>query len=658
MRTPIECAGLRRYICGMLSALALSVAASAGAQEWPEPPEVNGSYHSGDLEKAKKVETFLSCNRDNIYCSDPLAQKYKQRLLESAAAAISRMPDVEGRLDMAPSLIAPSHTAAFHQSVLRCGRNAEMMCFSVAKGAKGAYKSYDLLSNVPAEVFTGDTCKPVVEKACTIGLLSERIDAWNKRNTEEDSNPVLALHDPGFNCLRINSAAMQTVCRDGELSALHRKMLEQLSLLSGKTSLSELPHDRAQVLSDSYWYTSTYGCHNDKKCIQAKIEERIADIAEIATELDAVSLQTAAREAELEAERRLEEIAARREHLSDLMGGVVDDATMPPTSSFRQFEDFREYQRAIKIAEIEKGLSELTGREGRVYRGLWFWSQFRDPSSMRTVFRGNRTVPFTAEEGAFYFHKGYPLERGHSDQIGILTAWVRVYASMCGHLLPTSPDEYRTKTFTTSGPLINRTTYLSDTDILKFQSGLMRPYLASRREFETRQQAAFQGNLWGRASEIMAGGLGAVSSEAQSVVGPYIYAQDDFIRFLEAVGCESPTARQMSQGISIVAHNQSLKPETTGAEIPGAEWVSDMPQAPGEFRLHSEICWNYEKASHNSCGCLVDVAKERLGENDVIPASVDYMTVHEAFMKSPATSQRICRDPLGAISSGLLSSDR
>ncbi|MHA7924371.1 MAG: lysozyme inhibitor LprI family protein [Marinobacter sp.] len=604
---------------------------------------MNGTYNTGDLETAKTFETFLPCPRDNIYCSDPLIQDYKQILLEAAAAAISRMPDVEGRRDVAPGSIS-----LFHQSLLRCNREAVREC---SRRAGSVQEKYDLLSNFPAESISGDACEPNVEKACNIALLTDRIDAWNKRNTQADTKPVLALHDPGFNCLRRQSAAMNTVCRDAELSALHRDMLAHLNSLPEKIDRDELPRDQAKILTDSYWHTATYGCHDNKECLRSKIEQRIADINEISGTMELVAAEMTERELELEAQRRLEDIRARRAQLSGRMEAILNDATMPVMGASRQHENIRAHQRATKIAAIEKELSELAGREGRVYRGLWFWSQFRDPRSMRKVFRGNRTVSFTAEEGAIYFHNGYPLERGHSDQIGVLTAWVRVYSSSCRHLLPESPDKLSIRTFTTSGPIINRTTRLSYSDVLEFQNGLIRPYLASREEFQKRQREAFQG---GNAFAIMLGGSNSVSSLARSQVGPYIYALDDFTKFLNAVGCDSPTARQMSQGISLVAHGKSLPEETTEAGIPGAEWVSDAPQEAGDVRLHSEICWNYDLADHNTCGCLLDIAKARLGEKETLVTNADYRRIHEAFMQAPADDQKLCRDPLGAISAGLM----
>jgi hypothetical protein len=334
-----------------------------------------------------------------------------------------------------------------------------------------------------------------------------------------------------------------------------------------------------------------------------------------------------------------------------LRESIASDVKAPAASAYRTFDYTRESERAAAIANIEKGLSELAEREGRVYRGLWFWSQFRDPRSLRTIFRGNRAVRVGATEGGIYFHNGYPLERGHIDQINILTAWVRVYSSMCSHLLPDPADKLQIKTFTTSGPLINRTTWLSSTDELRFQTGLMGPYVASREESEEKQSAALRGN----ALAILSSGPGSIMGMARAQVDTYIYALDDFTRFFSAVGCDSPTARQMSQGIALVAHDQSLPNEALFATIAGAESVSDTPQKAGEYRLHSEICWDYDFSPHNVCGCLLDIAKENLGEKDTMVENVDYRHVHSAFMQAPADKQRLCRDPLGAISGGLLS---
>lgn len=243
--------------------------------------------------------------------------------------------------------------------------------------------------------------------------------------------------------------------------------------------------------------------------------------------------------------------------------------------------------------------------------------------------------------------------------MGVLTGWVRAYASSCGDLLPAAPDTLTIETFTTSGPLHLRTTRLTSTDVLQFQDGLARSYLASREAFQSRQQVAVQENIWEMTRQIVSGGLGAVSDLARSQIGSYLYALDDFTRFFDMVGCDSPTARQMSEGIILVARGRSLPDVAQNAAIPGAEWVSDSPQGAGEVRDHREICWNYEVGvSHNICGCLVDLAAQRLGTDILDPTLVEYLEVHQAFMQAPETDQRLCRDPMHAISAGLLLIDR
>ena len=166
----------------------------------------------------------------------------------------------------------------------------------------------------------------------------------------------------------------------------------------------------------------------------------------------------------------------------------------------------------------------------------------------------------------------------------------------------------------TSGPLHLRSTLMTSTDVLQFQDGLSRTYMASREAFQRRQQIAVQQNMWEMTREILSGGIGAVSDGAREQIGPYLRAPDDFTQFFDMVGCDSPTARQMSQGILLVAQGRFLPERSKGHAVPGAEWVSDRPQIAGEIRHHSEIFWNYETAvSDNVCGCLVDLARRQLG---------------------------------------------
>ncbi|MAN52156.1 MULTISPECIES: hypothetical protein [unclassified Marinimicrobium] len=327
---------------------------------------------------------------------------------------------------------------------------------------------------------------------------------------------------------------------------------------------------------------------------------------------------------------------------------ILRDATMPAIMRKAERTSEREVNRDRKIAEIEADLAAKAERESRVYRALWFWSQFREPRVMRTIFNGNR-VPEPGFEGSIYFYFGYPLERGRGDQAAVLTAWVRTYEAHCGELLPDNSDTLRTEYFETSGPYFRRMTRLTGTDVMRFQSGLMAPYAASQDAMRSRFQRQIQGNLWGMFMDVAKNGAQA-SGVAVAFVEPYIHALDDFDRFFQLVGCDSPTARQMSQGIFLVANDASLPSEAYSAEISGAAWVSDTPQGPGEYRHHSEVCWEYDIMELPSrCGCLVDLAARKLNEPTPMAVSIPYAKVHKAFMSGSDIEQRVCRSPLTTI---------
>jgi hypothetical protein len=203
-------------------------------------------------------------------------------------------------------------------------------------------------------------------------------------------------------------------------------------------------------------------------------------------------------------------------------------------------------------------------------------------------------------------------------------------------------------------------TRVTSTDILRFQPGLMRPYIASRDAMRANQAQQLQKNQWQMLGEIVRGGRNALAGMASVAIEPYLYALDDFDRFFQLVGCDSPTARQMSQGIFLLANNASLSSNSLDkhrrdVSIAGAEWVSDKPQGAGEYRLHSELCWGYElAASHNACGCLVDLAASRMNKPSPLPVSLDYSEVNQAFQTASDIEQQVCRNPLSTMSGGLI----
>ena len=225
MQHRIETARIARRLFLAVTVWVMVLPVMGYAQTWPDPPEVNGAFSADDLARAVQIESELSCHRDMLYCSDPEVQEFRRRLQEVAAAALTRMPDIEQRHD-----VVPSSVNVFHQNLLRCrGHYPLNLCSRSSERIRG---SHETLADFPQTILEGDACAATVEKACLLDLLSDRIAAWNRRNTEDDENPVVALHDPGFDCLRgQRSAAMHTICRNGELSALHRVMLENLAAL-------------------------------------------------------------------------------------------------------------------------------------------------------------------------------------------------------------------------------------------------------------------------------------------------------------------------------------------------------------------------------------------------------------------------------------------
>lgn len=222
----------------------------SAAQSWPEPPQVAGAFTAAQLEAAAKLEPGPVClpTRQPIECTDPDLQSYQQRLHEAIAAAFDRMPDAEGRRD-----IAPSSLLLFGGRMASCRSDAVRACVNNPAGLR---EMYPAIANLPD--LAVDACTPLAEKACKISNLSERIAEWNARNTEADAAPVVALHDPGFDCTcSMISIALKTVCGDADLSALHRAMVNQIRTLRESGDMRQIPHEKSEVLSDAYWHRET-----------------------------------------------------------------------------------------------------------------------------------------------------------------------------------------------------------------------------------------------------------------------------------------------------------------------------------------------------------------------------------------------------------------
>lgn len=327
---------VRLWVAGLLILPTL-----AAAQSWPEPPAVPNAFTAAQLEAAAKLETGPSCRpgRDTIYCTDPEVQAYRQRLHEAVAAALARMPDTEGRRD-----IAPSSVDLFHRSLNFCRRAAESACFNNPEGLR---EEYPALSDLPE--IAGDACTPLAEKACTIVRLTERIAEWNARNTEADAAPVVAFHDPGFDCTDTRiGVALQTICGDAELSTLHRSMVAQIVALRQRDDARLLPPDHRRVLGDLR--RETWDCRTDKDCIRRAIAQRVVDIAAASNAL-AEAVQLSALQAEEEVKRREAEELQREAEFQLRVQNVLPEAmrAFPPESMLRHIV-LQEFAAADQIA--------------------------------------------------------------------------------------------------------------------------------------------------------------------------------------------------------------------------------------------------------------------------------------------------------------------
>ncbi|WP_346796814.1 hypothetical protein R5M92_15245 [Halomonas sp. Bachu 37] len=597
---------------GTMAAGGILLASMATAQELPPPVDFMGTFSPSDLAEARKHVYEFHCQaRDtSAYCTDPALILRRERLIEAAAAAIARMPDISGRRD-----IQPKGFWAFSSNIVGCRD----------------------------------------DRPCVARLLDEYTAAWNARNTAVDPDPVAAFYDPGYDCTTRQIEAKQVICRDPSLADKYRDMLDLVESVTKAVDTRQLAPEDRTVLADHYWHTTLYPCRNDKACISEQLDLGVGRINAVLAHGEEKMAELARQEAVAERQRHLAALAQSRREVAGNIEGILRDVSMPAISAQRSHSQARDEVRDERIAKLEAALADRAQREGRVYRALWFWSQFRNPKDMRIVFDGNRVPAPTNPDEVVYFHFGYPLARGTAAQVAILTAWVRTYDAHCGERLPNNPDTLRTEYLETNGPYFRRMTRVTSTDVLRFQPGLMRPYVASRDAMRANQASQLQNNQWQMLGEIVRGGRSALAGMAGGTIEPYLYALDDFDRFFQLVGCDSPTARQMSQGIFLLADGASLPAETGDAAIAGAAWVSDRPQGAGEYRLHSELCWGYElAASHNACGCLVDLASSRMNAPTPLPVSLAYSEVNAAFQSASDVEQRVCRNPLSAVSGGLI----
>tara|TARA_R110001606_G_scaffold363240_1_gene517215 strand:+ start:1620 stop:3476 length:1857 start_codon:yes stop_codon:yes gene_type:complete len=602
---------------GVVAAGGILIASMATAQELPPPLDVNGTFSPSDLEKARKhVYEFHCQTRDtSAYCTDPDLILRRERLIEAAAAAIARMPNIEGRRD-----IKPGGFRAFANNIVGCRDN----------------------------------------RPCAAKLLDEYTTEWNARNTADDPEPIVEFFNPGYDCTKQNIAPKKVICGDSELARRHRDMLALVQDVTKAVDTRQLDPEDREVLADHFWHTALYPCGKDKECISEQLEQGVARINAALARGEENKAELAVQKANAEKQQHLAALTQSRREVADNIEGILRDVSMPVVSAQQSHSRASDEVRDEQIAELEAALAYRAKREGRVYRALWFWSQFRNPRDMRTIFNGNRIPAPNDPDKVVYFNFGYPLERGNAAQVALLTAWVRAYSAHCSELLPANPDTLRTENLETNGPYFRRMTRVTSTDILRFQPGLMRPYIASRDAMRAKQAQQLQNNQWQMLGEIVRGGRNALAGMASVTIEPYLYALDDFDRFFQLVGCDSPTARQMSQGIFLLANNASLSSNSLDkhrrdVSISGAEWVSDKPQGAGEYRLHSELCWGYElAASHNACGCLVDLAASRMNKPSPLPVSLDYSEVNQAFQTASDIEQQVCRNPLSTMSGGLI----
>lgn len=263
---------------------------------------------------------------------------------------------------------------------------------------------------------------------------------------------------------------------------------------------------------------------------------------------------------------------------------------------------------ADERAAFETELAQRDRTAGRIYRGPWFWAHFEAAETMRYVFRGNRLTLSAARDTAALGETA-ALKPGTVQQNAIVRGWARAYEDRCGGFLPpnapvfeTTDTEIVTRSMMTRyGSVPMGETRTTTTTRIKMSEALYPGFIASR----TAMQKADQTNRMAQALNVMRDFRAGNMDTAVNLVRPYIVAASDLALFLDLVGCDSPTARQMEFGVIAASRGRVATEELLSPEM--ATLVSDPVQAAGEVYTLYEVCAENSFLETSAlCPCMMD----------------------------------------------------
>lgn len=301
-----------------------------------------------------------------------------------------------------------------------------------------------------------------------------------------------------------------------------------------------------------------------------------------------------------------QQVSARENAPLELLASADIDIKRPSRGVVQSYVS----ERALLRSAFEADIARQDAEEGMIYRGDWFWAYFEAPDVMRTIFRGNRIMQST-ERPVGRTYRLTPLELGTVWQNAAVLGWARAFEDRCAAYLPTDAPVFENTNietvsrtmFTRYGMVPMGESTSTTTTRIRMSPELYPGFIASREASERAQSTA---NLK-LVIDFFQGGPQAALDQSVSRLRPYIVALRDMVVFLDLAGCDSPTTRQMAEGLVWTSRGQSAPPGEFTSRA--AAVVSDPPQAAGEiFSIYEACLGDGDWENAKLCPCVVDKA--------------------------------------------------
>lgn len=549
------------------------------------------------------------------YCAHPGQAAALDRLTFSVAAAIARMPEGEEL----PNPIEPLQRWRLLNEMNRACTRAPDDCVALLSDWADAWDT---------------VYAPVEEPAPT--------SATDPRTAEAETVP----------CEELQLYVAEAFCALDDLTS----RWETIESLTDQLAESQ-PDAAARLGSTLDWALADLpDCHEALACLAQALDARIALYANlIAVGVEPDEANSTPRDvlASIQGSEpgRADRIA-RLKAAAEELSAVLQDTPQP--TQFWLHDEIGTTEKEIAIFEAQ--IAAIDRAEGRVYRGLWFWSHFENPARMRVIFRGNRSAEVPPPGGHFY--RGQPLEPGQPIQWAVLTQWARSYAEHCGHLLGADAVNWEiTDTQTVREGLMTSYGYLPTAqytttrtlDRYRVEPALAAAMERSRSQLEQARQNAVIGQMMQNPFAPIRDAIeGRMFADAARDIEMHIRVARDMNMLLVLGGCDSPTSRQFRAGILAAATGHS-----TARPTEGAAFSSDPVAQPGQLHSAAEGCWRTRANDEaGTCHCLGHYATRDAADPGAHPAAIyrDWRARNDAVI---GTILQACQNPLVAFLSAI-----